>query len=67
MCIYLVAVKLILPETRAGLIWLSLLLLALQAGIWGLEINVSRLGLFSYLCAAEPVEPAHDVVGPVRQ
>lgn len=34
--------ELILPETRAGLVWLSLLLLALQAGIWGLEINAGR-------------------------
>ena len=34
--------ELILPETRAGLVWLSLLLLALQGGIWGLEINAGR-------------------------
>lgn len=34
--------ELILPETRAGLVWLALLLLALQAGIWGLEINAGR-------------------------
>ena len=34
--------ELILPETRAGLMWLALLLLALQAGIWGLESNAGR-------------------------
>lgn len=33
---------LVLPETRAGLVWLALLLLALQAGIWGLEFNAGR-------------------------
>lgn len=34
--------ELILPETRAGLVWLALLLLALQAGLWGLEVNAGR-------------------------
>jgi len=34
--------QLILPETRAGLVWLALLLLALQAGIWFLEFREGR-------------------------
>ncbi|MGI9341200.1 MAG: GGDEF domain-containing protein [Gammaproteobacteria bacterium] len=33
---------LILPETRAGLVWLALLLLALQFGIWFLEYRAGR-------------------------
>lgn len=34
--------SLILPETRAGLVWLALLLLALQVGIWYLEYRAGR-------------------------
>jgi diguanylate cyclase (GGDEF)-like protein len=34
--------QLILPETRAGLVWLALLLLALQAGIFFLEYQAGR-------------------------
>lgn len=34
--------QLILPETRAGLVWLSLLLLALQVGIYFLEYRAGR-------------------------
>ncbi len=34
--------ELVLPETRAGLLWLALLLLGLQGGIWTLEYRAGR-------------------------